>query len=1002
MRTVRESNHRTRKTGMSPGAWVLVLGLCGAVATPMLAAVDDGPDLKSGSVMDALFGGSAVETQANVFTSSAQEHGALTALPQGGFITVWDSRRQEHGDYAVVAQRFDSFGRTIGGEIAVNAFARGMQERPAVATSGDGVWFVWQSHGQDGSGSGIVARRFDRELTSGSDEIPVNQTQTGDQMLPAITGDGHGGAAMVWIDNSLGTSRVMLRLFDALGAALGDEVVVSQLQQGCDANASIIRSEDGSYLIAWARTDESRHPNAVLARRVASDGTLDGDEIVLNDMDGSDHIEPSIAPTRDRGFVAAWHTAVEGGFGIDVRFFDAKGTPLGEAIRVAEPSNGWKSAATVLRINDDRYLVAYNSDGEGGDGHGSGVMGELIDGQGRILASPMTINVNTTGLQELTPATGATRVVIDQAGRLAACWNGSSQEGDESSVNLTVRLPMNMELTAAEPGGERLAYLAAADDADTPIPPIWDPNHVKLEPLGDIGSDGPDFGFEGVTSTGWTPPDPEMAVSPDRIVVITNGQIALFDKTGGNLFRDEIENSFGFWGELGANNFVFDPECVWDPHSQRLFAMACERSDNGRSYFLLAVSKTSTPNTRDDWWKYRLDVTGISDNDIDSPNMAVDANNVLLTADFFGPDKYLLYFIDKASILAGGTPVTSHELITGTSQQSMGIPVMHDANAPAQYILQSTELTTNNTVIFHACRDPFGSYTRQTFTLAVPSYTYPNQPPQRGSSSRPFLFEPRFWSCVEMNGSVWAVHHVNSSRARVRWYEFDMRGWPMSGNTPVIAQTGELDYGGTIHTFFPSIGVDSQGNAAITFARSSPDEYISMSRAVRKFSDPPNTFQPPEFVKESTAAHTSGRWGDYSATVNDPATLGSFWGHHEFTLDGNWRTWIARYDVGNPPMTLVSSRLVAGVRGTLDVTGATPDARVAFLYSVRGLGGTYIPQLDVTVDLNTPILAGSRIADANGVASLTKVIPPGTAGRTIWLQAAEFQRVTNVVETVIE
>ncbi len=1002
MQTVRESNQRISQRRRSARALVLALGLCGAVGAPTLGATDDGPDAKSESIMDVLFGGRSIETQANVFTGSVQEHGALTALPNGGFITVWDSRRQEHGGYAVVAQRFDSFGRAVGGEVAVNAFTRGMQERPATAASGDAVWFVWQSHGQDGSGSGIVARRFDRQLFTGSDEIPVNQTQVGNQMLPAVAADGQGGAAVVWIDNSQGASRVMLRLFDPSGKALGDEVVINEQQRGCDANASIIRNDDGSYLVAWARTDENGNPNAVLARHIASDGTLAGDEITLNDMDAGDHIEPSIAPTQSGGFVAAWHTAVEGGFGIDIRFFDVKGAPLGEATRIAEPSNGWKSGATVLRIKDDCYLVAYNSDGEGGDGHGSGVMGQLIDGQGRILASPITINVNTAGVQELTPATGATRVVIDEAGRLAACWNGASQGGDETSVNLTVRLPISMAMTDAEPGGERLAYVAGVEGADTPNPPIWDPNHVKLEPLGNVGSDGPDFGFEGVTSTGWTPPDPEMGVSPDRILIITNGEIALFDKSGNNLFRDEIENSFGFWGELGANNFVFDPEATWDPHSQRFFAMACERSDNGRSMFLLAVSKTSSPNTRDDWWKYRLDVTTISDNDIDSPNMAVDANNVLLTADFFGPDKYLLYFITKASILSGGTPVTRYELIVGASQQSMGIPVMHDASAPAQYILQSTELTTNNTVIFHATRDPFGSYTRQTYTLTVPSYTYPNQPPQRGSSSRPYLFEPRFWSCVEMNGSVWAVHHVNSSRARARWYEFDMRGWPTSGNTPVIAQTGELDYGGTIHTFFPSIGVDSQGNAAITFARSSPDEYISMSRAVRKFSDPPNTFQPPEFVKESTAAHTSGRWGDYSATVIDPATPGSFWGHHEFTLDGQWRTWVARYDIGNPPMVLVSSRLVSGVRGTLDVTGATPDGQVVFLYSLRGLGGTYIPQLDVTVDLDTPVLAGVRTADANGAASLSKLIPGGTAGRTVWLQAAEFQRTSNVVQTVIE
>ncbi|MCC6909373.1 MAG: hypothetical protein IT430_15645 [Phycisphaerales bacterium] len=983
------------------GFWSCAATAALSMACFASASVDDRSGAGELSATDSLFGGGAIETQANVFTSSTQEHGAVAAVPGGGFVAVWDSRRQEFGGYAVVAQRFDAFGRPIGGEVPINLTVRGMQERPVITAAGEHIWIAWQSHGQDGSAAAVVARRFDLRMANPSGEIAVNQTQQGNQMSPAIVPGADGGALIAWVDDSAGSGRIMARRFDSAGVALGDEFQVSGDEPGACASPSLVCTTEGHQWIAWAHTEDG-DPNRIVVRRIAADGALADDSITVNDMDAHDHIEPSLAAAAGGGFVAAWHTSVDGGFAVNVRFFDRDGSPLTDAVAVAEPSNGWKSGATVVRAADDRYLVTYNSDGAGGDGNGSGVMGLLIDAGGRILAEPVALNVNSKGAQAITTATGASRVVIDDAGRLAVCWNGESSEGDDSSVNLTVRLPRAMPVEDAPATVERLAFLPDAGESATPIPPIWDPNHVKLERLGSEGGDGPDFGFEGVTSTGWTPPDPEMAVSNDRILIITNGEISLFDKSGNNLFRDEIEDSFGFWGEVGATNFTFDPECVWDPHSNRLFAMACERSNTGRSMFLLAVSKTSTPNTRDDWWKYRIDVTAISDNDIDSPNMAVDANNVLLTADFFGPDKYLLYFIDKNSILSGGTPVTRHELITGASQQSMGIPVMHDADAPAQYILQSTELTTNNTVIFHACIDPFGTYSRPTFTLTVPSYTYPNQPPQRGSSSRPFLFEPRFWSCVQMNDSLWAVHHVNSSRARVRWYEFNMRGWPGSGNTPEIAQWGELDYGGTVHTFFPSIGVDAEGNAAITFARSSPDEYISMSRAVRKFSDPPGQFQPPQFVKESTAAHTSGRWGDYSATVNDPATLGSFWGHHEFTLNGQWRTWVARYDVGEPPMVLVSSRLVSGVRGTLDVTGATPGAQVVFLYSIRGLGSVYIPQLDVTVDIDAPVFIGARTADANGVASLSQRIPSGTVGRRIWLQAAEYQKASNVVETVIE
>lgn len=106
--------------------------------------------------------------------------------------------------------------------------------------------------------------------------------------------------------------------------------------------------------------------------------------------------------------------------------------------------------------------------------------------------------------------------------------------------------------------------------------------------------------------------------------------------------------------------------------------------------------------------------------------------------------------------------------------------------------------------------------------------------------------------------------------------------------------------------------------------------------------------------------------------------------------------------IGEIPMRLTTSRWVAGVNGDAEVFAATPGALVAFVYSTRGTGSTYIPQLDVTVDLASPALAGTRTADQAGYALLRKRIPAGIQGRHVWMQAAEFQRKSNVVEVVIE
>lgn len=105
---------------------------------------------------------------------------------------------------------------------------------------------------------------------------------------------------------------------------------------------------------------------------------------------------------------------------------------------------------------------------------------------------------------------------------------------------------------------------------------------------------------------------------------------------------------------------------------------------------------------------------------------------------------------------------------------------------------------------------------------------------------------------------------------------------------------------------------------------------------------------------------------------------------------------------GEIPMRITASRLVAGVRGDIEVNRATPGAVVAFLYSLTGEGSTYISQLDVTVDLANPALAGIRTADSNGHALLRRLVPENAQGRTLWLQAAEFQRKSNVLQTTVQ
>jgi len=936
-------------------------------------------------------------------TASSQQNRAVVASARGRLYAAWESRRQERGSSGVYARAFDLGGAALTHELRINATLAGQQGKPAIAATPEGaVWAAWESFGQDGSGAAVVARRFDAGLQPAGAELLLAEEALGDQSEPALAGGPDSAVLAVWNQFAAsGTAeerpcaalRGRLLLPDG---SVGPEITLTQ-PIGADDRLPALCAQPAGWLLSWSRRERASDRAQVWALRLDAAGAPVGEAFALDAADAAEQIEPSVDAAADGSFVAAWLRAGAGGWEVVCRRFDAEGAALSDRALVAAPQDGWKSGATVAVSPAGEFAVCFNA--ERAAGAGESLIIARYDASGAAL-DRVPASAQSAGLQLTTPAGNARRATWTAEGVLAVAWNGDGGLGDETAAHLSLLRPERLQLPEAPDLGVAQAAPPVDDEQLlAAIPPIYDPNWVPQPPFTRNTPAGADFGFEAVPGTGWTPPDPEMAVGTNHIIVMVNGQIACFDKAGVNIWRDEIESNFGFWGGQGATGFVFDPEAKWDPHSQRYLAMACERSSNSRSMFLLAVSKDDSPTTAADWWKYRIDVTPLAGNDIDSPNMAVNLDSILLTADFFSPtDEYLIYVIDKNSVLNGGAPVVASELISGARQQSMGIPVVYDPSS-VQYILQSTELTTNTTVIFHAIQNPLTAYSRVTHTLTVPTYTYPNQPPQKGSSSRPFLFEPRFWSVAVRNDSLWAVHHVNSTRARVRWYQFDLNGWPASGTPPSLTQSGELDYGDSIHTFFPSIHVDAADNAAITFSRSSPTEYISIGRALRAAGDPLNTFRPMQVVQTSDNAHTSGRWGDYSGThADDAAGAGTFWGHHEFTSGstGSWRTWAARYELDATAFRLnVQPTITAGASATLTVSGATPGASVQLLYTEAGPGLTLLGQYGAYCSLTTPIFGPIKVANGQGNANFSRFVPGSLSGRTFWFQAMESGRASN-------
>jgi len=835
------------------------------------------------------------EWRANTFTPSAQHQAALAVAPDGRVVTVWSSRRQQAGRAGVYAQQFDSAGLARGTETPLSLWSQSHQTEPAIAIDPQGnAWTVWQSYGQDGYAGAIIARCFDPAFKGGS-EILVNQRWRGHQAQPAVAARPQGGAVVVWTSQEPGQQAVQVcgRLFGADQQPLCDEFMVGCRPGRFEATPALAVVSDGSFAVVFSVFDEQMRPAGIRMQLFDPAGHRRGEEINVSGPPRQSQIEPAIA-AGPGGYLVAWLDAESDGddYGVVARRFDLEGRPQCDPFVVNTGRAGPQNAAAVAACDDGRWAIAWN----GPDGQEERVFAQLFAADGSRLGEEFRLTRASQGRQALRAAAGTQRLAFGPGGELLCVWSGDAGLGDESGVNVTMISPRRLELAGRSQGvtadmTPAVVAGSAIEGASPHIPPTFDPTMIDKGER-EIRLEGR-FGFDAILNTGWTPPDPHMAVGPGHIVVMTNGAIAFFDKYGTKLFQDEIEDSYGFWGSVGATGFVFDPEILYDELSGRFFAMAAEAyapPSQSRSYVLVAVSDDSDPQGT--WYKYRFDTTALAGNMFDSPNIGVDANVVYITGDGFGMGaNYPVYTFDKASLLVGNPPAIQKSTTLPTSTQSAGIPPVAYDNPPAFYMIEHAEGLNRTTVRLIALRDPLGSPYFNTYTLSVAPYSDPEDPPQQGTSTRPETFDSRFWSVAYRNGSLWATHHVNNTRVRARWYQIAMNGWPVSGNNPQLVQSGEINLGGTIRTFFSAITVNAWGAAAITCARSSPTEYISMITAYRYPTDPLGTFRTPVIERTSTGPYNYDRWGDYGGIACDPSAPNWFWAHHEYAIGNSWRTW---------------------------------------------------------------------------------------------------------------
>ncbi|MCW5938918.1 MAG: hypothetical protein KF884_04745 [Fimbriimonadaceae bacterium] len=835
-----------------------------------------------------------IEGRVNEFHFGSQSNPALAVRPDGSFAVAWESRRQRNGLSGVYLRTFDQLGRPMSTETPTTSDKGSPQSSPTVAWTGDKPVAAYEARFRDDQRMGVYVG-----------DSMLNQPTKGLKFQPVSASSSDGKVAMVWLAE-VGhlKNRVFARILDGKGKPLSAPVVLSENAGGSDANPSV--AFDGRDFVAvWQRFDGENKSHGLVARKFSVAGSKLGQQVKVA---GDSAIEPNLARVGN-GLVLAWTQYVGNRFAVRAAQLDASLTRKAHTVE-ATGQSGDQNAVAVAGREDGSFVLAWNN----ATPKGSNVFAQSFGPDGRPTAPAFRVTRYEDGDQKLNHINGSSQMAFDDNG-LTVVWSGNGGPSDNSGVYFT---------RIVESGAAARAELRALADRPEPIaaPVLDSPMELKLDksivdttarphepPISDMkgivnewGVQIPMIGggFNGYSQTSFTPPDTNIAVGPDWLVVVVNDGIAFFDKNGNRTFIANQRFTDGFWGALAApDNFIYDPECFYDHLTGRFWVMSTQGAGSGTdSAALVAVSDDSDPNGT--WYKYRFLTTSLAGNFFDSPNFGVDANVLYVTGDGFGMgSNYPVFCIEKAPLLSGGTPSVIRSAALPTSTQSAGIPPVQDSGS-VYYMVEHKEATNNTAVDIVALSNPLTTGpTFQRFTLTVPSYGRPENPPSGGTSNRITAFDARFWSVKYRNGFLWATHHVDSSKVVAAWYQIDPRGWPNSGLNPVLVQSGKVDLSSTIRTHFSAIAADDANNVSVAYARSSPSEFLSSARSSRVANDPLNTLPTSAIDKANTGAYTGTRWGDYHGVEADPKYPGMFWSFVEWAEGQSWRAWVQPYRVSN-------------------------------------------------------------------------------------------------------
>jgi Ca2+-binding RTX toxin-like protein/subtilisin-like proprotein convertase family protein len=371
----------------------------------------------------------AAETRVNTYVNDTQMQSKTVALADGSWVVIWSSVHQDGSGWGVFGQLYGEDGTPKGNEFRVNTNGWGDQTqngRPAqiVALKEGGFAVVWDEYGANGAGSNqyswnIRGQIFDASAKNVGDEFYVTK-DAGGELAPAVTQLVNGNLVVTWQSDDGSGEGIFGQVLTSSGSIIGNKFAVNTNTNNWQNAAEITALADGGWLAVW----RSDHNARIQGQRYNANGAAVGEEVNLTgNMDSRGGI---VVAMPDGGWIFAFHGSGVSGWETLFSRYDASGNIVGEPVRANSTTLSDQFDPALAILADGGWVIAWTSDGQ--DGFGYGVYAQRYNADGSPRGSEVQVNTYTRSAQT-EPAIAALK-----DGGWVVTWTSSGQDGSNTGI----------------------------------------------------------------------------------------------------------------------------------------------------------------------------------------------------------------------------------------------------------------------------------------------------------------------------------------------------------------------------------------------------------------------------------------------------------------------------------------------------------------------------------------------------------------------------------------